>query len=143
MLDELYNKKILQLASGLNKNIRISNADGSAIVKSHICGSRITIDIKMKNNIISAYGHKVRACTLGQVSAAIMMENAIGQSKSELLKLHSQMSSMLNGGDDLPNGCWKGLKILQPAKNFKIRHGSIMLPFNAIIAAIEMTENTI
>ena len=141
MLDDLYNKKILQLASGLNKNINISNPDGNAMLRSPVCGSSITIDIKMNDDVICAYGHKVRACTLGQAAAAIMMANAIGKSKLQLLKLQSQVHSMLNGGDDLPDGCWSGLNILQSASKFKTRHGSIMLPFNTIIIAIEMAEN--
>jgi len=137
----LYNERILALAEALNKDDRLEGADGSATLSSPICGSRIKVDVKMNGDVVCAYGQQVRACALGQSAAAIMARHVVGQSKSQLCQLRDEMQAMLKEDGDIPAGHWGELEVLNPAKGYKSRHASIMLPFNAVVKAIEEAES--
>lgn len=137
MVEHLYNERILALAAALNKDDRLSEADASVTLSSPICGSRIKVDVKMDGDVVKAYGQQVRACALGQSSAALMAKHVLGQNAVELRQLRDQMQAMLKKGGNPPTGHWAELEVLVPAQDFKSRHASIMLPFNAVVKAIE------
>ncbi len=141
MIKNLYNERILELAANLKKDDRLENADASVTLDSPLCGSRIKVDLKLEGDVISAYGQQVRACALGQSAAAVMAHKVVGQSKSEMRQLRDQMHLMLKGDGAPPSGYWGDLHVLEPARDFKARHASIMLPFNAVIKAIEKIES--
>ena len=140
MVKHLYNERILKLAAALNKDDRLKDADASVTLSSPICGSRIKVDVIMDGDKVGEYGQQVRACALGQSAAAIMAKHVVGQSKAELRQLRDEMQLMLREDGVAPTGHWDELEVLMPAKDFKSRHASIMLPFNAIVKVIEEAE---
>ena len=120
--EALYNARILSLAGGLNKEDRLAHPDASVQMDSPLCGSRIRVDVTVDSNgLVQAYGQQVRACALGQSSAAIMKAHAVGKS--------------------LPQGEWADLAVLEPARSHKSRHASILLPFKAVVKAVQEAVN--
>ena len=95
MLEQLYNSRILALAESLKKDNRLADADASATLDSPLCGSRIKVDLKLEGEVIIQYGQQVRACALGQSSAAIMASHAVGHTTAEMRGLRDRMRAML------------------------------------------------
>lgn len=141
MTDALYNEKILALASSLKKVDRLTNADVSVTVSSALCGSRVKVDLIVEHGVVTDYGQDVRACALGQSSAALMKQIVIGQSADAVSKASAQMRAMLNGGSDAPSGEWSAYESLLPAKDHRSRHASVLLPFDGVLKAIAILEN--
>lgn len=141
MTDALYNEKILALASSLKKVDRLANPDVSVTVSSALCGSRVKVDLIMEHGIVSKYGQDVRACALGQSSAALMKQIVIGQSTDSVRKASDQMRAMLKGGSEAPGGDWFAYEALLPAKDHRSRHASVLLPFDGVLKAIAILEN--
>lgn len=81
MLDDIYNNKIIEFASNIQHIGRLDNPDSSSTKVSRLCGSKVTVDIKIRDNIITEFAHDVKACALGQASSSIMAKNVIGSSK--------------------------------------------------------------
>ena len=136
--EALYNEAILALAAGLKEDDLLDRPDATARVDSPLCGSRIRVDITLDaDGRIAEYGQQVRACALGRSSAAIMKAHAVGRSRAELVEIHDRVEAMLKRGGDPPGGDWADLAVLRPAKAHKSRHASILLPFKAVVKAIE------
>ena len=140
MVNELYNKTIQSLAGNIERTGRLQDPDATVFLDSPLCGSRITVDIKMQGDTVSDYGAEVKACALGQAASAIMAKHVVGQTAGRLRRLAEEMRAMLKQHAAPPGGEWSELEALQPVADYKARHGSVMLPFEAVVRAIDEIE---
>ena len=136
MINDVYNKKILGLAADIPRLGRLSHPDATAIAHSKLCGSKVTVDINMKEGKISDFAHDVKACALGQASSSIMARHVIGSTPDELRTLREQMHKMLKENGDPPQGKWADCEALLPVRDFKARHASTLLTFDAVVDAV-------
>ena len=132
MVENLYNERILELAATLSKVGRLENAEFSSEAVSRLCGSKVTVDIKISGNKINDFSHIVKACALGQASSSVMAKKIIGTDINELLNLKIRMKEMLKDDGPPPSGKWSDLEVLQPVKDYKGRHSSVLLTFDAV-----------
>jgi NifU-like protein involved in Fe-S cluster formation len=131
----LYNSTILRLATTIPHQSRLADAQATVEKRSPICGSRVTVDVRMgADGRVEALGQEVRACALGQASAALMGAHAIGRSADELAEARDALTEFLAGRRDDP-GDWPGLEIFTPARPHTARHASIRLAFEAAAEA--------
>jgi NifU-like protein involved in Fe-S cluster formation len=140
MLNEIYNQRILELAANIPHLGHLSDADASATARSKLCGSTVTVDVKLDGNVVAAFAHDVKACALGQASSSIMGRHVIGSTVEELRDLRIKATNLLKSGGDAPEGKWADLKFLEPLRDYKARHGSILLTFDAVVEAINQIE---
>ncbi len=140
MLNDVYNKRILQLAGNIPLTERLDNPDASSKAYSKLCGSRVIVDLNMKDGVVTDFGHEVKACALGQASSSIMAAHVIGSTAEELRAVGTQMRAMLQENGHAPTGKWKDLEILEPVRDFKARHASTLLTFDAVEDAISQIE---
>jgi len=141
MLNEIYNKRILALASDIPHGERLAAPDASATAVSKLCGSKVTVDVKLDGDKVVEYGADVKACALGQASSSIMARHVIGASAEELHAVGAAMRAMLKEGAEPPReiygGKWKDLEVLEPVREYKARHASTLLIFDAVEEAVE------
>ena len=129
---DLYNTDIFRWTTRIPHTVRLESADVTVVKTSRVCGSRITADAILSNGQISAYGQEVKACALGQASAAIVGQNIIGLDAVELADIAARFRTMVKTGDaDFPEK-WADLALLAPVKDHPGRHGSVMLPFETL-----------
>lgn len=140
-LIELYSDKILDIAGNALQPGRLAAPDASARRVSRVCGSVIEVDIAVTDGVISAYGHEISACALGQTSAAIVAREIVGTPVVDFLALSRQMLNMLKAEGAPPEGKWSDLGYLEPVRDFPARHGSTMLVFDAVTEAIGKIES--
>ena len=141
LLSDIYNGRILELAGNIPHSERLTNPDATARAHSKLCGSTIEVDIKMEGDRVSEYGQTVKACLLGQSAAAIMGHNIIGSSAQELRQVRADMADMLKENGTPPAGKWADLELLEPVRDFKARHTSTLLVFDAVLVAISQIED--
>jgi len=141
MLDDIYNTKILELAGNIPRIGRLADPDASARAHSRLCGSTVTVDVKMADGKVSDFAHDVKACALGQASSSIMARNVIGSTPEELRELRETMRKMLKENGAPPDGRWADLKFLEPVRDYKARHASTMLTFDAVVDAVNQIES--
>ena len=108
MLSDVYNKRILGFAADIPLTERLSAPDATAVAHSKLCGSKVTVDINMDGDRVSAFGHEVKACALGQASSSIMARHVVGSTAEELRQVREQMHAMLKQDGPPPNGKWAG-----------------------------------
>jgi NifU-like protein involved in Fe-S cluster formation len=140
MLDHIYNQKILELAADIPRLKRLEHPDATAVAYSKLCGSKVTIDLNMKDGVVTDFGHEVKACALGQASSSIMARHVVGSSADELRSLREQMYAMLKNNGPAPMGKWSDLEALTPVRDFRARHASTLLTFDAVVDAINQIE---
>ena len=139
----LYNASILRLAASIPHDVRLAHAQGSAEKRSPVCGSRVTVDVVLDEaGRIAALGQEVRACALGQASAALMGAHAIGRSAGELAEARDAITAFLAKERDDP-GDWPGLDIFGPARDYPARHPSIRLAFEAVAEAVNAAHRAV
>ncbi len=135
MADALYNTEILRLAASVPHTGRLVEPHASVVRVSPICGSRVTVDVDVDSDgRVSRFGQEVRACALGQASAALLGNGVVGRSAGELAAAYAALAGFLRGTSDTP-GDWPGLDVLGPARPHKARHASILLAFDAAATA--------
>jgi NifU-like protein involved in Fe-S cluster formation len=139
-LSEIYNARILELAAHIARAERLEAADGSATAHSKLCGSTVTVDLKLVGDRVTAYGQTVKACLLGQAAASVMGRNIVGTDAQELREVSRAMRRMLKDGGPPPTGRWADLAVLEPVKDYKARHTSTLLVFDAVEAALAKAE---
>jgi NifU-like protein involved in Fe-S cluster formation len=139
-LEDIYTEKVLQLSANMPRTGRLKDPHATASAHSKLCGSRITIDLKMQDDTVTDYAQDVRACLLGQTSAAVMGANIVGSTASELRELGAQMRGMLKERGAPPVGRWSDLAILEMVRDYKARHASTLLVFDAVEEAISEIE---
>ena len=141
MLNDIYSKRILELAADIPLIERLADPDGSSTQVSKLCGSKVTVDVKMEGDKVVAYGADVKACALGQASSSIMARHVIGSTAQELHEVGAAMRAMLKEGGEPPReiygGKWKDLEVLEPVRDYKARHASTLLVFDAVEDAVD------
>jgi NifU-like protein involved in Fe-S cluster formation len=140
MLNEIYNKRIIELAGNIPKLGRLPDPDASATAHSKLCGSTVKIDLKMDGPVVTDFAHDVKACALGQASSSIMAQHVVGSTASELRELHDTVFRMLKENGAPPQGKWADIAFLEPVRDYKARHASTMLTFEAVVDAIAQIE---
>jgi NifU-like protein involved in Fe-S cluster formation len=140
MLNDVYNSRILELAAGIPRIGRLEHPDASATAHSRLCGSTVTVDLKMDGDMVTDFAHEVKACALGQASSSIMANHVVGSNANELRDLREIVRRMLKENGPAPNGKWAEIKVLEPVRDYKARHASTLLTFDAVVSAIEQIE---
>ena len=140
MLSEVYNKRILELAGNIPRLGRLATPDASATAHSKLCGSTVTVDLRMDGDTITDFAHDVKACALGQASSSIMARHVIGAKALDLRKLRKTVRQMLKENGSPPDGNWADIAVLEPVRDYKARHASTMLTFDAVVSAIDQIE---
>ncbi len=134
----LYSKRILALATGLADSGRLDHPQATVMKRSPLCGSTVTVDLRLRDGRVEAYGQDVKACALGQASAAVLGRQAVGRTPAELETARDQLRAMLKEGGPPPEGDFSELEALLPARDFRNRHASIMLAYDAVTEAAQM-----
>ena len=140
MLNEVYNRRILELAGGIPRLGRLEKPDATATAHSKLCGSTVTVDLKMDGDTVTDFAHDVKACALGQASSSIMARNVVGSTADELRDLRETFRKMLKENGSPPQGKWADIALLEPVRDYKARHASTMLTFDAVVDAISKIE---
>src|SRR5512140_1802293 len=140
MLDDIYNKRILELAGSIPRIGRLPEPDGSATAHSRLCGSAVTVDVKMDGPVVTDFAHDVKACALGQASSSIMARHVIGSNSGELRELRETVRKMLKENGPPPSGKWADIAVLEPVRDYKARHASTLLTFDAVVSALDQIE---
>jgi len=140
MLNDVYNSKILDLAGNIPRLGRLSAPDASATAHSKLCGSTVTVDLKMNGPVVGDFAHDVKACALGQASSSIMARHIIGSQPAELRELREAVRKMLKENGPPPPGKWADIAVLEPVRDYKARHASTMLTFDAVVSALDQIE---
>ncbi|RUM99892.1 iron-sulfur cluster assembly scaffold protein [Pseudaminobacter arsenicus] len=140
MIDDVYNAKILGFAGNIARIGRLDGPDASATAHSKLCGSTVTVYLKMEGDTVTDFSHDVKACALGQASSSIMAANVIGANAGELREVRETMRKMLKENGPPPRGRFADLKYLEPVRDYKARHASTMLTFDAVVDAIGQIE---
>jgi NifU-like protein involved in Fe-S cluster formation len=136
MSETLYNREILRLAAEGGDAARLDDAQGSAMKVSAVCGSRVTADVRLDaDQRVAAHGQEVRACALGQAAATLVARDIIGRDRDALVSARAALAAWLAGGDDAPD--WPGMAVFAPARPYRARHPSVLLAFDAAIAAVD------
>ncbi|NVO17922.1 MAG: iron-sulfur cluster assembly scaffold protein [Rhodoplanes sp.] len=137
MLNDVYNRRILELAGNIPRLGRLSEPDATATAHSRLCGSTVTIDLKVEGDTVVDFGHVVKACALGQASSSIMASHVIGATADELRSLRETVRRMLKENGPPPGGRWSDIAVLEPVRDFKARHASTLLTFDAVVSALD------
>jgi NifU-like protein involved in Fe-S cluster formation len=136
-LMKLYSRRILALAAGIPHVGRLEQPQGSAMKRSPLCGSTVTVDVTVEDGKITDFAQDVKACALGQSSASVLGSNAIGRTRAEIETARDQLKTMIKEDGPAPEAPFEGLEVLRPARDYKNRHASILLAWEATLAAME------
>lgn len=139
-MDDIYNTRILEFAGNIPLIGPMQDADASADAHSKLCGSRVKVYVKMDGPVVSAFSHEVKACALGQASSSIMARHVVGATADEVRKARFDMLAMLKEGGEGPEGRFEDMRFLKPVKDYKARHASTLLTFDAVVKAIDEIE---
>lgn len=140
MLDDVYNKRILELAANIPRLGRLDSPDASAKALSKLCGSAVTVDLRMDGDVVADFAHDVKACALGQASSSLMARHVIGASSGELRAARDEMRKMLKENGPPPTGRFADCAVLEPVRDYKARHASTLLTFDAVVDALNQIE---
>jgi NifU-like protein involved in Fe-S cluster formation len=135
-LHDLYDRRIRDLAASVDSIRPLAAPDASATAQSRLCGSRVTADICLRDGVIAAYGHRVRACLIGRASAALLGRLIVGLSPAELRAGTQAMRALLADRVVPPREPWRAFEIFLPVADFPSRHGAALLPFEAVEQAL-------
>lgn len=139
-LIKLYSARILGLAADIPHLGRLSAPQGTARRRSPLCGSTVTTDVILQNGRVAEFAQDVKACALGQASAAVLGQVVIGRSLPELQAARDALQAMLKSGGPAPAAPFDGYEVLLPARDYKNRHASIMLALEAVCEAMEAAQ---
>lgn len=140
MLNDIYNKRILELAADIPRLGRLASPDASAKAHSRLCGSTVVVDLSLEDGRVSDFAHDVKACALGQASSSLMARHVIGATPQELVELRQTMHRMLKENGPPPSGKWSQFAALEPIRDYKARHASTLLTFDAVADALAQIE---
>jgi NifU-like protein involved in Fe-S cluster formation len=140
MIDDVYNARILDFAGNIPLTGTLEDADAEAQAHSKLCGSRVKVWLKMDGDRVSGFAHDVKACALGQASSSIMARNIIGASAAELREASRAMRGMLKENGPPPEGRFADMKFLEPVRDYRARHASTLLTFDAVIDCLDQIE---
>lgn len=137
MINDMYNTRILEFAGNLAHLGRLDAPDATAKAHSKLCGSTVIVDLKMQNGIVTDFAHEVKACALGQATSGVMARHIIGSTEAELRLVRAQMIAMLKENGAPPEGRFEDLKFFEPVREYKARHASTLLTFDAVIDCLD------
>jgi len=140
MMDDIYNSRILEFAGNIPRIGTLADADSEAGAHSKLCGSRVKVYLKLDGDRVSDFAHEVKACALGQASSSVMARHVIGATVDEIRKAREDMLAMLKADGEGPTGRFEEMRFLKPVKDYKARHASTMLTFDAVVDAIGQIE---
>ena len=140
MIDGVYNKRILELAADIPRLGRLAQPQGSSTAHSRLCGSTITVDLSLEQGKVCDFAQELKACALGQASASILARHVLGATPEELRTVRDTMRKMLKENGPPPGGRWADLAALEPVRDYKARHASTLLPFDAVVGALDEIE---
>ena len=140
MLNDVYNRRILELAADIPRLGRLAAPDASATAHSRLCGSTVTIDLAVSDGVVTDFAQEVRACALGQASSSVMGALVVGSTAEELRAVREAMRLMLKENGPPPQGRWAELAVLEPVRDYKARHASTLLTFDAVVDALGQIE---
>ena len=140
MIDDLYSARILALAANMPRAGRLAAPDASSEKVSKLCGSTVTVDLTLDGDRVSDFAQEVKACALGQASAAVLGANVLGASLDEIETARDQLRAMLKAGGTAPGGRFADLKVLEPVKDYPARHASTLLAFEAAAEAARLAH---
>lgn len=138
--EDIYTERILELAAAIPRTKRLEKPDATATAHSKLCGSTVSVDLCMEGDVVTDYGQSVKACLLGQSAASVMGREIVGSSADELRAVGAQMRKMLKQGGPPPSGKWADLAMLEPVRDYRARHASTLLVFDAVEEAIHQIE---
>ncbi|MFY2826513.1 iron-sulfur cluster assembly scaffold protein [Ruegeria sp. MALMAid1280] len=139
-LIKLYSGRILALAADIPHLDRLDAPDATVKKRSPLCGSTVTVDVKMQDGKVTEYGQDVKACALGQASASVVGNAIVGATRAQVETARDQLSAMLKKDGPTPVAPFDGLEVLMPARDYKNRHASILLALEAAAEAMEQAE---
>ena len=141
MLNDVYNKRILELAAEIPRQGRLPDPDASATAHSKLCGSTVTVDLVLRDGQVADFAHDLKACALGQASSSIMARNIVGSTPEELRALRDGVRRMLKENAPPPDAAnWADIAVLEPVRDYKARHSSTLLIFDAVVDALGKIE---
>ena len=139
-MDDIYNSRILEFAGNIERGGKLTDADASAEKHSKLCGSRVKVYVKMSDGVVSDFSHEVKACALGQASSSIMARHVVGATPAEIRQAKQDMLAMLKEGGEGPSGRFEDMRFLKPVKDYKARHASTMLTFEAVVDCLDQID---
>lgn len=139
-LIKLYSQRILALAADIPHRTRLEDPQASVKKRAPLCGSTVTVDLDMTDGVISRFGQDVKACALGQASAALLGQNVLGRSRVEIEATRDALRAMLKDNGPVPAAPFDGYEVLEPARDYRNRHASILLALEATAEAMGEAE---
>ena len=139
-MDDIYNSRILEFAGNIPRIGTLADADAEASAHSKLCGSKVKIWLKMEDDRVTDFAHDVKACALGQASSSVMARHVVGATAGEVRQAREDMLAMLKADGEGPSGRFEDMRFLKPVKDYKARHASTMLTFDAVVDAIGQIE---
>ncbi len=136
-LMKLYSQRILALAAGIPHTGRLAEPDGTAMKRSPLCGSTVTVDLRLADGRITEFAQDVKACALGQASAAVLAAGVVGLGREEIARAREELAALIKQDGPAPSAPFDSLEALRPARDYKNRHASILLAWDATMAAID------
>jgi len=140
MIDDIYNTRILALAAEIPRLGRLAAPQASAKAHSRLCGSTVVIDLVLDGTRVVDFAHDVKACALGQASSSLMARHVVGSTTQELKALRETVRQMLKENGPPPTGKFAEFAVLEPIRDYKARHASTLLTFDAVVDAIGQIE---
>ena len=139
-LIKLYSQRILALAADIPHLGRLDAPQASVRRRAPLCGSTVTVDLDLQDGRVARFGQDVKACALGQAAAALMAADIIGRSRTEVEAARDQLRAMLKQDGDPPGAPFHGYEVLEPARDYRNRHASILLSLEATADAMQEAE---
>ncbi|MCM2474854.1 iron-sulfur cluster assembly scaffold protein [Rhizobium sp. CG5] len=136
-MDDIYNSRILEFAGNIERIGSLGNADAVSEKHSKLCGSRVKVFLKTDGERISDFSHVVKACALGQASSSVMARHVVGATAAEIRQAREDMLAMLKSDGEGPSGRFEDMRYLKPVKDYKARHASTMLTFDAVVDCLD------
>lgn len=140
-MDDIYNTKILEFAGNIDRIGVMPDAQASAEKHSKLCGSKVKVYLSLQDGVVSKFSHEVKACALGQASSGIMARHVIGATPTELRQARTDMLAMLKEDGEGPIGRFEDMRFLRPVRDYKARHASTMLTFDAVVDCLDQIEH--
>jgi NifU-like protein involved in Fe-S cluster formation len=136
-LIKLYSQRILALAADIPHRDRLDKPQATAKRRSPLCGSTVTVDVQLDDGRVAAFGQDVKACALGQASASILGRHVVGATRDDIARARAELEAMLKSGGAAPQPPFDELEVLLPARDYRNRHASILLAWDATLAALD------
>ena len=141
-MDDIYNARILEFAANIPRIGRLEHPQATARAHSKLCGSTVTVDLRLDGGVVSDFAHDVKACALGQASSSIMARSIIGATPAELRVVRETMLAMLKENGPPPEGRFADCRYLEPVRDYKARHASTMLTFDAVVDCLDQIDRS-